>query len=130
MLNSDSLPLECLYYGYTYEKLVLGLEKMFQGDHLFITNKGKYISKKGWFIFVFINGKRSLVRMKDIEENITNDMVKPLIDLELEKNFLNYQIDKSLLERDSYIFYESIQRLKKLNVIYRRMKKGIVEKEY
>lgn len=115
VLHENCPPLECLYYGNKFEKLVIGVEKVSRGDHLQITNCGKYIVKKGWFILTYINGKNHFVLLRDLESTISNRFIKPLIDVELEKMILKNQIDQSLKERNPILFFMSTMSLMKLN---------------
>ncbi|MFN7253447.1 MAG: hypothetical protein ACK4M9_22140 [Anaerobacillus sp.] len=129
VVSFPGLSVECLYYGSNYEKLVSGRQILEIGDLLELKNQGRYIPKKGWFILVTINGKGNFVFLKDLEKYLQEQWIKCLFDIELEKNFLHYQIDKSLNERNPDLFFKSSKRLRFICSLTDKIKPHLVDNQ-
>ena len=122
MRDKNGFTVQCLYYGSKRENMVCGSIDLHYGDILTISNQGKYVYGKGWFILVTINGTiKEFVFMPELEELINTNKVQTGIDVILDYSISSFYLDKSLVHRNKELFLSFTSKLKESTFLLHRI---------
>ncbi|WP_209123254.1 hypothetical protein [Alkalihalobacillus sp. BA299] len=114
VLHKTGISIECLYYGIEVSNIITGMSQIDSGSLISIGEDVKFIVNKGWFILVRFNNREEFVCLNTLEELIEAKKIMLILDVELEKLVLQYQIDYALKEKNKSSFYKCVKKLKGL----------------
>ncbi|RBW71019.1 hypothetical protein [Bacillus taeanensis] len=110
--------IECFSPYYNQTQLKTGIQKINKGDIIELTNQRKFLFDIGWYTLVIINNENQLYMSLDcLLEHLENDQLCTIFDFQLEVNYWQHQLDKSLEERDREKFFTASEKLNHYNNI-------------
>ncbi|MDG5789089.1 hypothetical protein QA612_16655 [Evansella sp. AB-P1] len=125
--NTEGLNLLCIYYGNKKSNVIRNKEKISQGDILEILDEGKFILGLGWYVLVIINNEQSVfASISELEKGMEKKELQSLIDLELEHNYLKYQVERALILKNKELFKNVINQYKDFHFLKKKSRVGFL----
>jgi hypothetical protein len=76
------------------------------GDHIRVTNKGKCVNDRGWYLLVTINKcKKMFISYSDLDTMIQTGDICTVTGLEAEVSLLYHLLNKTLDDRNEHLFH-------------------------
>jgi hypothetical protein len=118
MITEDAgIDFNCLVQGYSGQEKII-LKHLRQGDCIEVTNNGRYVMERGWFISVTINeAEHVYLALEDLETSLKKKQMMTLADVMIKLREWDHQLNVALDQKDRDWFKFVSRKLLKLQTI-------------
>ncbi|SFL73109.1 IDEAL domain-containing protein [Gracilibacillus orientalis] len=122
VVQSFSHLIDCFCPGSIHTE-VLRVE---QADIIRVTNERKYIVHNGWYCKAIVDDHYYFyIALEDLEHYYTKGQILAMEDIELNLNYLNFQIDQALDNKDESNFKLFSKQLMEVNQLKVKLEKHL-----